>query len=126
MTLGPRNDAEKEVFAVEGFRVDVQYLIQKLMNDRGVSHTELARKLSISDAEVHEIFSDECNLNIRMLARIFHALDDECVISSRRLEEQKNEKLLILDKVSWDKVIESLEDHPQPTPALCELFKDKL
>lgn len=84
VTIGPRNEDEKEVFTVEGFRVDVQHRMQKLMNERGVDKKELAKRLAVSPARISQIFSDECNITIRMLARVFHALEDECFLSSRR------------------------------------------
>lgn len=87
MSIDPRNESEREIFAIEGFRVDVQYRIHKVMRRRGVTQRELARRLKLSESRVSQFFSDECNITIRQLAKIFHALEDECFVSSRFLEE---------------------------------------
>ena len=74
--FGPQNEAEEAVFAEEAFRVDVQVAIHELMEEKGVSQRELANRLGVSEARVSQIFSDACNITIRRLARIFHALGE--------------------------------------------------
>jgi predicted XRE-type DNA-binding protein len=78
---------EEEVVAVERFRVEVQYVIQQLMADRGLSQSQLASRLGMTQPRVSQIFSQKCNLTIRLMARIFHALDDQCFVWSGRLDE---------------------------------------
>ena len=91
----------KEIQAEEEFIVDVQYAIQKLLNESGVSYAHLAKKLGVSAARVSQMFGDEAhNLTLRTVARIFHVLNDKCVISSDLLkkiaEKGKKEKALII------------------------------
>jgi predicted XRE-type DNA-binding protein len=78
---------EEEVVAVERFRVEVQYVIQQLMADRGLSQSQLASRLGMTQPRVSQIFSQKCNLTIRLMARISHALDDQCFVWSGRLDE---------------------------------------
>jgi transcriptional regulator with XRE-family HTH domain len=87
LSLGPRDAAEAQIFAVERFRVDIQHHIQTLMNRRGMTQKQLAEKLGISEARVSQFFSHDCNLTLKGLARIFHALDAECSIASRDVRE---------------------------------------
>src|SRR5262247_1710863 len=87
LSLGPRDAKEAEVFAVERFRVDIQHHVQMLMNRRGMTQKQLAEKLGISEARVSQFFSHDCNITMKGLARIFHALDAECSIGSREIQE---------------------------------------
>ena len=88
----PNDDAEREIVAVERFRVDLQYRIQVLMNRRKVTQKQLAAKLGVSEARISQIFSSKCNVTIRFIARVFHALEDECWIDSHELQAWKQEK----------------------------------
>jgi transcriptional regulator with XRE-family HTH domain len=87
MSLGPKDEQEAEIFAVERFRVDIQHHLQALMNRQGVTQKELAGRLHISEARVSQFFSDDCNITIKGLARIFHALNAEGSITSRALRD---------------------------------------
>jgi transcriptional regulator with XRE-family HTH domain len=84
--FGPKDAREREAFAVEGFRVDVQHQIQAAMNRRGMTQRDLARRLELTEARVSQIFSENCNLTIRSLARILHALSFECALTVRPTE----------------------------------------
>jgi len=79
--------SKKETVVVERFRTEVQYAIQRIMMDRGISQAELAGKLGFSRARMSQILSPRCNLTIRSMARIFHALDDRCYVMSDRFGE---------------------------------------
>lgn len=79
---------EEAIRAEERFVVDVQHRIQTLLNDRGMTYANLASDLNVSGARVSQMFGDEAsNLTLRTVARIFHALGEECEITSPRLEE---------------------------------------
>jgi predicted XRE-type DNA-binding protein len=72
----PTNEAEREIQVEERFRAEVQQLLHELMLDRGMTQRQLAKRLRISDARVSQIFSDKCNLTLRLLARCFHAVGE--------------------------------------------------
>lgn len=74
--FGPQNEEEERIFAEEEFRVDVQQFVHNLMTEKKVSQRELARRLKVTEARVSQVFSDNCNVTVRVLARIFHALDE--------------------------------------------------
>lgn len=83
---GKGGRVDKEIEAVERFRVNVQFAIQRLMMEQGVSQTALAKRLGMSQPRVSQFFSPKCNLTIRNLARVFHALDDRCFVWSAGLQ----------------------------------------
>lgn len=69
---------EKEaIFAEEAFVVDVQILLHKVMQEKGVSRADLARAMNVSRARITQIFSDDCkNFTVRLLARAMFALGE--------------------------------------------------
>ncbi len=82
------NSGRDAIIAAEGFVADVQFRIQTRLNDRRMSRADLARRLNVSEARVSHLFAAEAqNLTLRTLAKIFHALDDVCYVTSPRLEE---------------------------------------
>ena len=81
MPLEPKNQKEALIFAEEGLRVKIQHSIQKLLNEKGMSHSQLAQKLGISLEKVEEIFSSDCKLTIRRLARVYFVLEADLKIA---------------------------------------------
>ncbi len=75
----------KLIQAEEKFLIDVQYIIQKIMIEMKITSSELAQQLGISDQEFESIFSADGDIGIRLLARVFAVLDDECYLTSRVL-----------------------------------------
>lgn len=84
--FGPKNAEESLIFAIEEFVADSQYCIQKVMNEKKVSRSELARRLGCTPANVTQMLSENSNLRLDTVARIFHALEDRCVLQSEFLE----------------------------------------
>lgn len=76
MKLGPKNRDEELIFAEEEFRVHVQHSLQSLLNEKKLSHSQLAERLNVSEARVSQIFSSQCNLTLRMLGRVFYVLGE--------------------------------------------------
>lgn len=76
MDFGPRNAEEEYILAEESFRIDVQVAIHEAMQAKRVNQKELAKRLGLTEARVSQIFSDECNVTIRTLAKVFHALGE--------------------------------------------------
>ena len=65
------------IYAEEGFVVDVQSFLQELMEEKGISRSQLANAMGVTRARISQIFSDECkNLTVRLLARAVHALGE--------------------------------------------------
>lgn len=80
------------LFAEERLIADVQYRIQKLMNLKGTTRAELARRLDVSEARVSQIFSQSPrNLTLRTVADIFNVLGEECKLTSPSLDRAERE-----------------------------------
>lgn len=78
--IGPQNEHEKLIFAAEQFRIDTQHEIQKLMHIKEVDELDLATKLNLSYKQVKKYFSDEYDLSLREVAKIYYVLGEECHI----------------------------------------------
>lgn len=93
--FGPQNSEEAEVYAVEGLLAETQHCIQSVMNGKKVNRSELARRLGCTPANVSQMLSEYSNLTLESVARIFHVLDDRCVVKSRYLENRQREAVAV-------------------------------
>ena len=76
--LEPIDSAEADLFAQEDFVADIQSLIYRIMEDKGISRVDLSKRLGISKPRVTQYFAgDGSNLTARTIARIFHALGEQ-------------------------------------------------
>lgn len=91
--LQPFDDAEAALFAQEDFVADIQALVHDMMERKGVSRVELAKRLGVSKPRVTQFFAgDGSNLTARTIARIFHALDEQAELTcewTRRATEAR-------------------------------------
>lgn len=108
--LEPRNDEEKLMFAEEEFRISTQIAIHALLEKLGLSQKDLAKRLNVSPARVSQIFSDECNLTLRKVARIFFVLGATPTVEVLETKEPERKRkpldLVTGSSVSWEKVYE--------------------
>jgi len=86
--FGPKNAKEAEIFAIEELIAETQYCIQSVMVDKKVSRSELARRLSCSAANVTQMLSENSNLTLETVAKVFYALEDRCKLSSEFLQQK--------------------------------------
>lgn len=83
------NNVFSEIFVSDTFReeffvAEVQARLSEMMEEKGVTRAELARRLDVSRGRITQIFSDECkNLTVRLLVRGFLALGEQPIIVSR-------------------------------------------
>ena len=76
--LGPQDQDDGEVYAIESLVFSVQVALQRAMNKNGVSSKALAERLGMTPARISQIFSSSGpNLTLKTIARIAHALDDD-------------------------------------------------
>jgi transcriptional regulator with XRE-family HTH domain len=75
-------------FAEERLVASAQSLLEDILYDKGLSKTDLAGKMGVSKARVSQIFSDNQNFTLRLLASAFHALGEELFLGreSQRIE----------------------------------------
>lgn len=75
---------KSDEFREEFFVAETQARLAQMLEEKGVSRAELARKLDVSRARVTQIFADDAtNLTLRLLARSFLALDEEPMILAK-------------------------------------------
>ena len=87
--FGPRNPEEAEVYAVEELLAETQYCIQSVMGRKRVGRSELAKRLGCSPANVTQMLSEDSNLTLESIAKIFHALGDRVSVKSEYLESRQ-------------------------------------
>jgi DNA-binding phage protein len=73
-TLNEYIESTPEEFRQEELILEATELISKMMNQNGVSKSELATKLKKSKAHISQCLSGEQNLTLRTLADVFGAL----------------------------------------------------
>lgn len=79
-----QNLLASDLFKEEHFVAEVQAKLAELMDSKGFSRAELARKLGVSRARVTQIFSDDAkNLTLRLLVRSYLALDEVPIVLSK-------------------------------------------
>jgi transcriptional regulator with XRE-family HTH domain len=77
-------NADQDEYAEEGFIVEVQYELSKLLKSKGVSRTAFAKSMGVSPAYVSQILGDEgANLTCRTIAKAFIALGEVPVIRTK-------------------------------------------
>jgi len=75
------------IIAEDNLIADVQFALHNLLEFKGMSRRELARKLGVSEARVSNFFHhDPRNFTLKTIARIFHALGEEAQITSPGLQ----------------------------------------
>jgi len=122
-------------FAEEMLVADVQSALEQLLDETGCTRADLARRMGVSKARVTQIFSDQQNFTLRLVARAFHALGARLSLSSigRRSFDESDPNLWAGDieiksmaglksqpvaqrGVKWefssvDGIVDALEDH---------------
>lgn len=68
-------------FAEERLVSSFQSLLQETLDRRGMSKSDLAKKMGVSKARVSQMFSDSQNFTLRLIANAFFALDEEVSIN---------------------------------------------
>jgi len=74
-SLGFADEADREHFHAERLQLDILASVSQIMEDKGVSKAELARRLDVSKSHVSQLFSVDKMLNLRTLAKLEAALD---------------------------------------------------
>jgi transcriptional regulator with XRE-family HTH domain len=86
MKFGPTDANEALIFATEELKADTQYEILRALSNAGMSQADLARKLGVSQAWVSQALSDDANLTIDTIAKIFLGLGLQCHFSSQPVQ----------------------------------------
>lgn len=98
------------------FVSDLQIAIEGAMDRRGVTQADLARLLSVSEARVSQMLSDNgANLRARTIAKIAHALDAKACLSFEDADgsgcvESLRTRRLATSSGSWGQSVAANED----------------
>lgn len=92
MTLGPRNEAEKLIYAEERFIVEIQYVIKSVMHEKKITNRQLSQLTGIDEGHISRILTTGHNTTIRTLAQMFYSLSDEPIFTSAAYEKLVKEK----------------------------------
>ena len=69
---------DKNKFSVDriyyGLIYDVAYYLKELMKQKGLTKKELAKKMNVSPAYITKIFSGDCNISLKTIAKVLSAL----------------------------------------------------
>jgi transcriptional regulator with XRE-family HTH domain len=77
-------------FAEEMLVAEIQSVLEELLEQKGYSRTDLAKRMGVTKARVTQIFSDTQNFTVRLIARAFHALGEKVVIDHEPLGNREN------------------------------------
>jgi DNA-binding phage protein len=130
MTDKKMNEKEYSLIeATEEFRAALQYVIERVMTTHQISRSELARRIKCSRSNISQLLSENGNPRIETIAKIFWALDDEAVISSKFLSESTYFKPFNMPDFGGTKTpIESIEEkvvHNRPkNKGQLEVFRE--
>lgn len=86
MKFGPADANEALVFATEELKADTQYEVFRALSQAGMSQADLARKIGVSQAWVSQVLSDDANLTLESIAKIFLGLGLQCHFSVAPVE----------------------------------------
>lgn len=78
--------------AEEDLVIDAQFLIQDLLNRKGLSRSELAKQTGLSKARLSQLMGSEANPTLKTVARILHALGVRGHLSVASAEVNTGEK----------------------------------
>ncbi len=94
----------RRLYAIEGLVTDTAELVAQLMEERGVSKAELARRLGKSRAWVTQLLSGRANMTIRTIAEVTYALGSEVRLSTR---SQASQQVEVARFRSWETTFET-------------------
>ena len=80
----------EELLAQERLLFMVQSTMQRMLNDQGLRYRDLARRMSVSEARISQLFGDEAsNMTIKTIAKVFHHLNAKAMIMAADELEKK-------------------------------------
>lgn len=66
----------RRIEAEENLVIDVQYLIQEILDEKGMTRSDLAKATGLSKARLSQLFRSEANPTLRNVARILASIDE--------------------------------------------------
>ena len=73
------NSFVKKKYSVDriyyGLIFDISYYLHELMEQKGISKKELAKKMNVTPAYITKILSADCNISLKTIAKVLSALE---------------------------------------------------
>lgn len=113
MNFGPKDNEEAVIFAVEELRASVQYEILRQLKIAGLSQAQLAARMGVSAPWVSQLLSDDANLTIESVAKVYAALGRKCnmvtepVVEERRSQHEPRSTSAPLWEVETEKTVKA-------------------
>jgi transcriptional regulator with XRE-family HTH domain len=105
----------KVIEAEEHLLIDCQILLQETIASKNLTRSALAEKAGMSKARLSQLMQAEANPTVKTMARLFHALDEELVISTKKKDSRVSGSNLTSERPSlgqkW-KLTETLTETP--------------
>jgi len=79
-----------EEFIYEGLRLDLSYYLKRLMEEKGITKKELAKRMGVSPAYVTKIFSGS-NISLKTVAKVLSALEVDAKLVLEGAEKRNRE-----------------------------------
>lgn len=102
-----RNPSLDSVEAEENLLIDFQFMIQGLMNEKGLSQAELAKRSGLSKARLSQLLSSEANPTVKSIARVMHAMGERATVN--RMQAAKvvapATQIKIPSGLGWERLI---------------------
>lgn len=96
----------RRLYAIEGLVTEAGEFIARLMQERGVTKADLARRLGKSRAYITQMLSGSANLTVRTLAEVAYALGAEVRLEAAPIEAvERGQARVELPQPVW-KVVE--------------------
>ncbi|MFG1293765.1 helix-turn-helix domain-containing protein [Xanthobacter versatilis] len=80
------NRKRDEIRAAEDLVIDAQLMIQRALNERGISRAQLARQLGVSQARLSQVMATDANPTLRTLAQILTTLGYKLTLKELALD----------------------------------------
>ena len=87
-------EKESEALVHENFlRLQILERIFEIMNEKKITQTKLAKKMKLSKSQISRLLSDDRNLTLSSIAKIFYALGEELeVLTKSQVEHLKSDQ----------------------------------
>ncbi len=82
----------RKLYAIEGLVTEAGEFIARLLQEKGVTKAELARRLGKSRAYITQMLSGSANLTVRTLAEVAYALGVEVKLEAVPIEAVEREQ----------------------------------
>lgn len=79
----PKGHEEELIYAECAFLLDARKFIHDMMARKAVDAAELASRLKVAHGDILDWLSDDFDLSLAVIARIFYALDEEPQLVSK-------------------------------------------